>query len=338
MGGETERECGLMIRIRAYANQKLKNFFIKSNDMLSNQGSSTEGSSKEGRELKPALDKAKDETYHALCDSFNTRQVLQIISELVTIFNSVDKSRLNLDDVRETARWITFMINVFGLNGTTLPTSDVLGWGGITVPDAAKPYVYALSHVRDEVRQKARSEKGITPDDLALVSALKASGPGGRENNTNPFAKIAANFANDLQALDGSQNLGKEVLKLCDRLRDVDLWDQGIYLEDSNTNEPALVRPVSKELLAARHEKEEREQQKQKAKEEREKEAAAKADKGRLSHLEMYRTSEYSAWDADGLPTKDANGDEVTKNQAKKLRKNWEKQKKLHEAWVRAQG
>jgi cysteinyl-tRNA synthetase len=49
--------------------------------------------------------------------------------------------------------------------------------------------------------------------------------------------------------------------------------------------------------------------------------------------LEMFRTSEFSAWDADGLPTADAEGKEVAKSRSKKLRKDWERQKKLHEAW-----
>jgi len=36
-------------------------------------------------------------------------------------------------------------------------------------------------------------------------------------------------------------------------------------------------------------------------------------------------------WDADGVPTKDRGGAEVNKSRTKKLRKEWEKQKKLFE-------
>jgi cysteinyl-tRNA synthetase len=60
-------------------------------------------------------------------------------------------------------------------------------------------------------------------------------------------------------------------------------------------------------------------------------------EKGKLSHLEMFRTSEFSAWDAEGLPTSDAEGKEVAKSRAKKLRKEWERQKKLHESWKESQ-
>ena len=48
----------------------------------------------------------------------------------------------------------------------------------------------------------------------------------------------------------------------------------------------------------------------------------------------MFRTNEYSAWDDEGVPTRDAAGEELTKSRAKKIRKDWERQKKLHEAWL----
>jgi cysteinyl-tRNA synthetase len=55
------------------------------------------------------------------------------------------------------------------------------------------------------------------------------------------------------------------------------------------------------------------------------------AEQAKIDPKDMFRTEEYSAWDADGVPTKDAKGDEVTKGKSKKLRKEWEKQKKLFE-------
>jgi cysteinyl-tRNA synthetase len=43
---------------------------------------------------------------------------------------------------------------------------------------------------------------------------------------------------------------------------------------------------------------------------------------------------QYQEWDADGLPVKMVDGSELSKNQLKKLRKEWEKQKKLHEEYL----
>jgi cysteinyl-tRNA synthetase len=44
--------------------------------------------------------------------------------------------------------------------------------------------------------------------------------------------------------------------------------------------------------------------------------------------------AKYADWDAEGVPTKLADGSEVPKSQAKKLKKDWERQKKLHEEWL----
>ena len=48
---------------------------------------------------------------------------------------------------------------------------------------------------------------------------------------------------------------------------------------------------------------------------------------------EMFKsqTDLYSAFDAEGIPTHDAAGEKISKSGLKKLRKDWEKQKKLFE-------
>ena len=51
----------------------------------------------------------------------------------------------------------------------------------------------------------------------------------------------------------------------------------------------------------------------------------------------MFKTGAYSAWDEDGLPLKDAKGEEITKSQKKKLKKEWDRQKKAHETWLASQ-
>ena len=264
------------------------------------------------------------------------------MSELVTAFNIMNRPSLDLVDVRSVAQWITFMVNMLGLNGSVSVDSTTIGWTGSSIAEAAKPFVYPLSRLRDELRRKARSSDGINVNELSLSNYEPPAGLAAEDAN-KPYADIFSKFKTSLQSLSSQdpatskppQNLSKAVLQLCDRLRDVDLWDQGIYLEDSLTeNEAAVVRPLTREMLAARREREERDFAKQKAKEEREREAAAKAEKGKLSHLDMFRTNEYSAWDDEGLPLKDAEGQEITKSKTKKIRKDWERQKKLHETWL----
>jgi cysteinyl-tRNA synthetase len=131
----------------------------------------------------------------------------------------------------------------------------------------------------------------------------------------------------------------KQLLQLCDKVRDHDLTNLGVYLDDRDSGKPALVKFIPmEELIAAREAKLAKEVEKEKKKEaarlERERIEKEKAEKGKLSHLDMFRTPKYTEWDADGMPLKDEKGEEVTKSQSKKLRKDWERQKKLHEAWL----
>ncbi|KAL4772749.1 tRNA synthetases class I (C) catalytic domain-containing protein [Aspergillus nidulans var. acristatus] len=309
---------------------KLNNFFIRVKDPATLQGpaSSTDTT------LAEALEAAKSAVHEQLCDSFNTPGMMNSISELITKYNIADKSTLNPKDVEAVARWVTYMVNVLGLNGQTPADSHEIGWSGIDVPEEAKPFLYPLSAMRDALRQSARA-KTLNAGEISKIIEQEAI-PEAATANSQPYATVVSNFRTKVSSLQDSADLGKEVLALCDRLRDVDLFDLGVYLEDRE-NLPAIVRPVSRDLIQAREEKAAQALQKQREREAKEKEALKKLQKGKLSHLEMFRTNEYSAWDEEGLPTRDAAGEEIAKSRSKKLRKDWERQKKLHEAWLASQ-
>ncbi|KAJ5379028.1 hypothetical protein N7509_012147 [Penicillium cosmopolitanum] len=307
---------------------KVNNFFLKVKDPAAFQGDNTDTT------LGSDLQTAKDAVYKHLCDSFNTVGAMQTISEFITKYNSADKATMNPKDVQDAARWVTSIVNIFGLNGTAAADSTEIGWSGIDVPEEAKPFLFPLSTIRDTVRLAARSKEGISSSQIA--DAVKIEAPTEASETAKPYAEVLSNFRNKVASLQSSDSAGKEVLALCDRVRDIDLFDLGVYLEDRD-NLPALVRPVTREMIQAREEKEARARQKQLEKQKREQEALKQLEKGKLSHLEMFRTNEYSAWDDEGLPTRDTGGEEITKSRAKKLRKDWERQKKAHEAWNAAQ-
>lgn len=310
-----------------------QNFFIKAVDIL--EGSPFEGSEGVNQSLTNALEKASEGTFDALCDSFNTPAVLAIISDLITTYNSAEKSAVSWKTTQESARWVTSMVNTFGLNGKASPDDDAIGWSGIGVPEKAKRFLVPLSRLRDSFRQKIKSSNGLTLEDkqLILESAAEDTPPDTAE--PNPYSKALHEFRSSLASMPPtSPTLSQDILQLCDRVRDTDLWTLGIYLEDREAPQPALIRRVTPALSAARQEREDRDRQREAAKLEREKEAQAKADKGRLSHHDMFRTDEYSEWDTDGIPVRDKEGKEITKTRGKKLRKEWERQKKLHETWA----
>lgn len=309
---------------------KVNNFFIKMKDpAVLQQGSGTDTI------FAADLEAAKAAVHSQLCDSFNTADAMHSISELITKYNSADKATLNPKDVEAAARWVTSLVNVFGLNGSATADSTEIGWSGIDVPEEAKLFVIPLSTMRDALRQAARSKEGISAGQIE-AAVKQNSTPRDVSESAKPYAETFSNFRNAATSLQSSESIGKEILSLCDRVRDIDLFELGIYLEDRD-NLPALVRPVTEEMVNARKEKAERASQKEQEKQKREEEALKKLEKGKLSHLEMFRTNEYSAWDEEGLPTRDAQGEEITKSRAKKLRKDWERQKKAHEAWLAAQ-
>ena len=314
---------------------KVNNFFIKTIDIVQNQTSDSPPLKAESDDtMSDILKEAKKKVHDSLANSFDTPAVMTTISEFITDYNSQEKTTIGTAITTEAARWVTSLVNTFGLNGTASPNDTALGWSGIDIPEAAKSLIYPLSAFRDELRRKARSPEGITRADLEPAQATSTL----PQTLESPYSTIVQSFSSSVLAAASSPNLSKDILALCDHLRDTALWDVDIYLEDRDGNQPALVRPVTKELRALRRDKEEKERQRLKAKEDREREAAAKADKGRLSHLEMYRTEEFSAWDEEGMPLKDKEGVEVAKSRTKKLRKEWERQKKLHEAWVKTGG
>jgi len=88
-----------------------------------------------------------------------------------------------------------------------------------------------------------------------------------------------------------------------------------------------------------------KQQKKAAAAEEARQKRLAKMEKGRVPPEEIFRPPNvpdgtYSRWDEDGLPTATGTGEELSKNQQKKARKDWEAQKKLYEeflVWKREQ-
>ena len=314
----------------------LQNFFINAKDAITRPSPNPDA--KANDVLQEALRNTQQAVEVALCNSFDTREAMNGkngISELISTYNSAKNGSISPDTISDIAKWITSIVNIFGLNGEASPESEIIGWSGIEIPDNAKPYAESVSRLRDQLRLKARSAEGLTAHELESTIGGVAEVTGTQEPSSNSYQQVLQNFKAEATSLLSSPNLSKAILSLTDRVRDVDLWNCDIYLEDRE-NEPALIRPVTRELRAARQEKENRERAKQLAKTEREKQAAARAEKGRLSHLDMFRTSEYSAWDEDGIPTKDAEGVDITKSRDKKLRKDQAAQKKLHEAWTSA--
>lgn len=327
---------------------RVNNFFLNARRVAQNHAdgiNTTANGLPAGQERSAASDdtllaaqaSAQTDMHEALCDSFNTPKAMRVLSDLISTYNTTPKSSITDETTIVLATWLTNLVRILGLDGTTQPTDPTIGWSGIDIPDHAKPLVYPASALRDAVRAAAKSGT-LDPATLeALASRDRA--PAHQPAAALPYAEVLSQFQDDVCALARARAPAKDYLALCDALRDVRLWDLGVYLEDAQEEgQAALVRPLDRALLAAREEKEAREREKAVAKARRDEEAAKRAEKGRMDPREMFRTGEYSAWDDEGMPTRDDKGEELAKSRVKKLRKAWEQQKKAHEAWKAEQG
>ncbi|KAF7547166.1 hypothetical protein G7Z17_g7912 [Cylindrodendrum hubeiense] len=282
---------------------KLNNFFLNSLDLWKHSGPKTKTIQELGiadQQLLSALDKAKADVDTALCNSFNTSAVMRILYDLVTESNSAEA--LSDETVMLLVRWMTRIVTIFGLDpGGDLSNLDRIGWSSLDIPAPAKPYIYPASELRDKDPTLACSG---SVDHTAIAKLA---------NGITIAASTPVVESSDPQS--------------------------DIYLEDRNDPWPASVRPLDKLLVEARAERESAGAAKAKAKLEQEAREAERerelSERAKVDPLLIFRTSdEYSKWDENGIPTVDAAGNVSSKNRCKKLVKEWEKQKNLHEEWL----
>nr|XP_018264033.1 cysteine-tRNA ligase [Kwoniella dejecticola CBS 10117]OBR86191.1 cysteine-tRNA ligase [Kwoniella dejecticola CBS 10117] len=298
------------------------NFFANINARLSQAAPSSDGLHQNGpaeETLTNDLFDAQKDFHAALCDSFNTPTAIQTLLDLVAktnIYISTKGRDANLNVVTNIAEWITRMLRMFGL-GEGAPAKNGIGWGMAVVggeevngqvSSQIEPWAKSISSFRDAVRRLAM-DKTLNPNELS-----------------------------------------KQILALSDRFRDEEAVNLGLQLDDGQGSDGGalfkIVDPQS--LVAAREEKRTIAAEKLAKKEANaraaEEKRIAQLEKGKISPKAMFKPPHtnglYTEWDAEGLPTKDAEGNEVSKSLLKKLAKEVKVQEKLHEAylaWVKEQ-
>ncbi|KAH7924212.1 cysteinyl-tRNA synthetase [Leucogyrophana mollusca] len=258
------------------------------------------------RELTDVLYESQSAFRAALCDSFNTPEALKIIRDLVSRTNIYINSHgkdLNVSVIEHVARWVGQMLRMFGLGEGE---KSELGWG----------------------QEGEQGEQGTNREEVLM-----------------PYLRTLSSFRDGVRrlAIAKGDNSLKDILALCDRLRDVDLVPLGVALDDLEDG-GALVKLVAPaELLKAREEK------RLKAEAQAAKKAAmveadrqkrlAKIERGRVPPAELFKPpnvpeSTYGSWNDDGIPLTDGEGKELSKNQRKNVQKDWTAQKKLHDDFL----
>jgi cysteinyl-tRNA synthetase len=308
-------------------------------------------------ELKVALEEAETEMRGALTDSFDTPRAMRCIDKLIRDFNVHEfthKSNMDIRGLEKIARWITKIVGIFGLDANATPPYSGIGWAttssnsSLAPTEVVAPYVDLSKKIRDTVVGLDLHSENLSllldADVDTEFELLVSSNTIDPEALALPYIRNISRIRDELRNLAPASHSKKEILALSDQIRDNDLLNMGIYLDDRPDNQPALIKFIpAAELLAQKEEKlaKEREKaaQKEKSRLERERVEAEKAEKAKLSHLDMFRSDErWAAWDEEGIPTKTKEGDDVPKSALKKLRKEWERQKKVHEEWKTKNG
>ncbi|KAI0398335.1 cysteinyl-tRNA synthetase [Xylariaceae sp. FL0594] len=308
--------------------------------------------SKPAEGLLAELEQAKKDVEAALTNSFNTPQVMQVIGDIIrkaNIHMNTPNVNLDLAAVESVARWVTKIVGILGLDANASPPYDGLGWASAPIAadiypaTAIQPYETAFNTVVADVKKLELPASETLPNLLAQspeqdFKSLAESGVRDPEQLGLPYVRAISKMRDELRniAPSAAPEAKRSILALSDRIRDFDLTNIGVYLDDRPDGQPSLIKFIpAAELIAAREEKEASLARKAKAKEEarlaREKAEAEKWEAAKVSPQEMFKGDErYSEWDAEGMPTKLKDGSEVPKAQLKKLKKEWDRQKKAH--------
>jgi cysteinyl-tRNA synthetase len=319
---------------------RVDNFFLNALDGMEK----TPNKSSEPTVMRAPLETAERKIKEALLRSFLTKEAMYAISELITGYNSADKSQFTLGDHQKPAAMVTRMVNIFGLNGNGPTDGTSIGWEGLALAEDVEMFVRPLSGARDQLRSAAIA-KTITPQQVKEIVAgiaIPNTAMNGRPQRPSP-ARALSDFRGSAieaseKAAGGHGDLNKEILSLCDRVRDIDLWNLNIYLEDQESG-VARLRPVTEGLRAARKEKEDKARSKEEAKRKRDAEALEKLMKGMVPPQEMFKSPncvDFGAWDNDGVPTRGKDGVDLPPSRIKKLKKEWAQQVKAHEKYIQA--
>ncbi|XP_005947154.1 cysteine--tRNA ligase, cytoplasmic isoform X2 [Haplochromis burtoni] len=251
-------------------------------------------------ELNNSFCDRKSAVHEALCDNVDTRTAMEEMRTLVSQSNGYiaskksAKLRPNRMLMESIAAYLTNMLKIFG----AVEGSDPIGF-----------------------------PMGGQSQSVDLESAVM------------PYLTVLSDFRERVRKIAREQKV-TELLQLCDVVRDDMLPELGVRLED-HEGLPTVVKLVDKEtLLKEREEKkrmeEEKKMKKLEAAKKKQEQEMAKLAKMKIPASEMFRseTDKYSKFDETGFPTHDVEGKELSKGQAKKLRKLYETQEKLHNEYL----
>lgn len=275
------------------------------------------------KHLVAALTDAQLTFRQALCDSFDTASAVNVLLDLVSkanIYERESRTGVNAAVLASVGRWVGDMLRMFGLGDASYREGEI-GWGRAAAAGSAE--------------DAEANGAGIDQEALLL-----------------PYLNALSKFRSQVRQLarDRTQQPHSELLRLADALRDDELVDLGVALEDNEDGTAILKLVPAEQLRAAREEKLKAAADKQRRKEEAAKKAAElkaeKLRKGRVPPALLFKPKsqgglaeegEWKEWDDKGLPTVDGKtGEELSKKKRKGIEKDLAAHIKLHDEYLAA--
>lgn len=241
----------------------------------------------------------------ALCDNLDTRTSLNCLSSLIKECNKM--SGINVVLLKDIALYIRDILNVFGTNFKEL-----------NVPTALQ---------------------------TNSVSGDNANSNSNNNSEALNYVKALAEFRSQIRSLckngDG-ENGYKQILSLCDQLRDKTLPEIGVRLEDREADGlPYVVKLVDREDLMreralATKLLEAKISEKAKLSGDSKVKLQQREEKARVKPQDMFldQTDKFSRFDEKGMPTHDAKGEEISKAQLKRLQKLYAAQESKYNDYI----
>ncbi|SCU99373.1 LAME_0G02916g1_1 [Lachancea meyersii CBS 8951] len=255
--------------------------------------------SQKEKDLMKDFDRYQDQVHEAFCDNLSTPVALKNIGELVSKTNQYIAAAGSDLKIEPLVDIVRYVTKIMAILGFPA-RQDGLGW-------------------LDEANEAA-------------------TGSSNKEELLMPYLKCLSNFRDGVRRLAIENVTSGEYLKLTDRVRDQDLLNLNVSIDD-RSDQGSLVKFLNDEekdeLLRILVEKEQRQKEKEAKKVEqaklRESKENERRKKAEMAPENMFRDPElYSEWDQDGMPVKNKDGSDVTKSMLKKLKKVYDQQKKLH--------
>ncbi|CAK9436241.1 uncharacterized protein LODBEIA_P07990 [Lodderomyces beijingensis] len=179
------------------------------------------------------------------------------------------------------------------------------------------------------------------PDNLGWLDDSEAGEVGSHEDVALPFVKALAQFRDSVRNLAIKKADLKDILGASDAVRS-QLINLGVSLDDRpdgsslvkflNESEKQQLLEQQEAKLKAQAEKESKKKQQEELNAKKEAEKLAKM---KINPSEMFKdASLYKEYDESGIPTVDANGEEISKSMKKKLMKQFQQQEKLYKEYL----